>query len=83
MTIHTTTHTPITFTVKVYNAKGEWLDHRHYHTPNLNLLGGHWAICKRMAESMLKANKKAKSVRYFMDDVEYVYNSKEWEFVKA
>lgn len=76
-------HTPITFTVKVYNVKGEYLDHRHYHTPKLNVLGGHWNVCQRMATGMLKDNKKAKSVRYFMDDVEYVYNSDEYEFVKA
>lgn len=78
-----TMHTPVTFTVKVYNSKGQWLDHSHYHTPKLNAFGGHWAVCQRMATRMLKDNKKAKHVRYFMDDVEYVYSSDECEFVKA
>ena len=31
----------------------------------------------------LGKNKKVKSIRYFMDNAEYVYSSDECEFVKA
>ena len=78
----TAIHTPITFEVKAYNAKGVCIDGNTYHTPKLNALGGHWTICQRMAITLGK-NKKVKSIRYFMDDVEYVYSSDEFEFVKA
>lgn len=77
-----TIHTPITFEVKAYNAKDVCIDSKIYHTPKLNALGGHWTISQRMAISLGK-NKKVKSIRYFMDDVEYVYSSDECEFVKV
>ena len=77
-----TIHAPITFEVKAYNDKGVCIDSNVYSTPKLNALGGHWTICQRMAVTLGK-NKKAKSIRYFMDGAEYVYNSNECEFVKA
>jgi hypothetical protein len=75
-------HTPITFTVKAYNVKGTFVDSDTYHTPKLNQFNGHWCVVQRMATTLLK-NKKAKSLRYFMDDVEYTYNVEQCEFVKA
>lgn len=78
----TTIHTPITFEVKGYNSKGTIVDGHTYHTPKLNALGGHWTICQRIAVTLSK-NKKVKSIRFFMDNVEYVYDSEAFEFVKA
>ena len=77
-----TAHTPITFEVKGYNAKGICIDGRTYHTPKLNQFGGHWTICQRMAVTLSK-NKKVKTIRFFMNDVEYVYSDEEYTFVKA
>ena len=75
-------HTPITFEVKGYDKNGKVVDSRDYHTPKLNTQGGHWTVCQRMAVTLSK-NKKVKSIRYFMAGVEYVYDSSEYEFVKA
>lgn len=76
-------HTPILFTVKVYDAKGNWLSHEHYNTPKLKEDNGHWVVCQRMASTLLKNYKKAKTVKFFMNDVEYVYDAEQYEFVKA
>lgn len=75
-------HTTITFEVKGYDKNGVCVDSRDYHTPKLNAMGGHWTVCQRMAVTLSK-NKKVKTVRYFMDGVEYVYDSEQYEFVKA
>lgn len=77
-----TIHTPITFTVKGYDKAGKVADSRTYHTPKLNAFGGHWLVCQRMAETLRK-NRKVKSIRYFMDGVEYVFCEKEIDFIKA
>lgn len=73
-------HTPITFEVKAYNAKGVCIDGNTYHTPKLSAFGGHWTICQRMANTLSK-NKKVKTIRYFMNDVEYVYDSEAVDFI--
>lgn len=75
-------HTPITFEVKGYDKNGKVVDSRDYHIPKLNAQGGHWTVCQRMAVTISK-NKKVKTIRYFMDGVEYIYDSSEYEFVKA
>lgn len=75
-------HTPITFEVKGFDKNGKIIDSRDYHTPKLNQFSGHWAVCQRMAVTLSK-NKKVKTIRYFMDGSEYVYNPDECEFVKA
>lgn len=77
-----TIHTPITFTVTGYDKASKAIDSRTYHTPKLNDFGGHWLVCQRMAET-LKKNRKVKSVRFFMDDIEYVFCETEIDFIKA
>lgn len=75
-------HTPIYFEVKGYDKNGKVIDSRDYHTPKLNQFGGHWTVCQRMAVTLSK-NEKVRSIHYFMDGVEYVYDSEQYEFMKA
>lgn len=75
-------HTPITFDVKGYDKEGKVVDGTSYHTPKLNAFNGHWCVVGRMMNTIQK-NKKVKSVRVFMDGLEYVYNETEYEWVKV
>ncbi len=82
-------HTPITFTIKAYNADGVFVDSEHYSTPKLNQFNGHWCVVERIMNTLSKRHgKKAKakrvsSFKVFMDDVEYVYDQESIEWVKA
>ncbi len=75
-------HAPIYFQVKGLDKNGKVVDGRDYNTPKLNGMNGHWCVVQRMATTVLK-NKKVKTVKYFMDGVEYVYDADEYEFKKA
>jgi len=77
-----TVHTPLTFTVTGYDKDSKAIDSLIYHTPKLNAFGGHWLVCQRMAETLRK-NRKVKSIRYFMGDVEYVFCETEIDFIET
>lgn len=69
----------ITFTVKGYDKNGKYIDVQHYDTHKLHELNGHWRVVARMAE-FLKRNKKVKTLRYFVDNVEHAWSDEEMEW---
>lgn len=75
-------HTPYHFEVKGFDKSGKVVDSRDYHTPKLTAQNGHWNIVERMAITV-KKNRKVKSVKYYMDGAEYVFDPVEIEFRKA
>lgn len=82
MTNQATIYTAITFVVKAFDKNGKLIDSRDYFTPKLNQFNGHWNIVQRMATTLQK-NKKVKTIRYYMDDVEYTFNSNTISFDKV
>lgn len=71
-----------TFTVKGFDSKGALVTAQHYDTQKLHALNGHWQVVDRMAETV-KKSRKVKTVRFYMNGVEHVWNTKslEWKAV--
>lgn len=69
-----------TFEVKSYDKRGECVSVVRHHCQTLNAHNGHWLIVQRIANK-LKEHKKVIEVKVFLDDIEYIYDSFEFEYV--
>lgn len=64
-----------------YGSTGKRVDGRTHQTHVLNADNRHWCVAQRMAKAVSE-NKKVKTVRYFLDGVEYAL-SEDYEMVKT